>query len=647
VIDLLQEFIEILTSKLPLEGVGDGLPIRLEVEEPLGHRKEVRKVVGGKNLPLHDREVDFDLIKPTGVNRGMNQNQTRILCLQALYRTLSAMSGAVVDNPEDSSRFAVRRASHDLVDQRIKRDDTVFRFATAEDARAMDIKSGQVNPGATAPVLVLNAHWRTGSAGLRGMLARPGLDTCFFVGRDDELIVFQRLTLPVALIEIKNASRFEGEVGVAWEQPTAMLPGADSILVQPAPEGAATDAGHQTRLTDVADQIGGAPPRQRQTMRGGHFTSQRFNLHDEFWGKKSGAGPDESAPPSRRGVARRTVFATCRRLRGGYSKTRLSRRCSSPRQQAESSWRARPENTVTYICWPVAGVRPARLATSRFHKDSFWAWPATSAGTMPPNGRNCKLGYVSVFMKSTTKEAIQEFRQAMAIDPNEDDPPRALAIALMQVNELNEAETVLRDALRRLDESKRWRLHLTCSQLLTKRGDETEYSQYYNEAFKEAKKAIKLKANHADPYFEAGFIRAKLKDYKGARKYFRSCLTQDEHHDEAESNLIYVQSLIREEKERSRSSFWAGFCVGALAVSQLILLWYFFKLGKVTETILTVLLPILLGLVVVAFLIPVLYKLKLPGLEAELRERKEPVSSGLKGEIVFSGSPPTISSGPR
>ncbi|HEX5885660.1 MAG TPA: tetratricopeptide repeat protein [Pyrinomonadaceae bacterium] len=244
------------------------------------------------------------------------------------------------------------------------------------------------------------------------------------------------------------------------------------------------------------------------------------------------------------------------------------------------------------------------------------------------------------------KEAIQEFRRAMAIDPGDEAPPRALSIALMEANELNEAEAVLRDGLRRLDESKRWRLHLTRAQLLTKRGDETESTHYYDEAFKEAKKTIQLKPDYADPYFQAGFIRAKLKDYKGARKYFRECLKRNTDHDEAESNLSSVESLIREEKERSRSSFWAGFCVGALAVSQLILLWYFFKQGKVTETILSVLLPILLGLVVVAFLIPVLYKLKLPGLEAELRERKDNVSAP-KGEIVFSTSPPTISSGPR
>lgn len=246
-----------------------------------------------------------------------------------------------------------------------------------------------------------------------------------------------------------------------------------------------------------------------------------------------------------------------------------------------------------------------------------------------------------------TKEAIEEFRQAMALEPNDDEPPRALAIALMRVNEINEAERVLRDALRSLDKAKKWRLHLTLSQLLAKNGDETEDSHYYNEAFKEAKHAIRLRRYNADPYFQVGYIKAKLKDYQGARKYFRLCLRQDPNHDEAESNLTHIRSLIREEKERSGSRILTGFCIGVFVAIQCFPLWYFFNQGKVTETILSVLLPILLGLVIVAFLLPVLYKLKLPGLEAELRERKETVSSGPKGEIVFSSSPPTISSGPH
>jgi hypothetical protein len=55
----------------------------------------------------------------------------------------------------------------------------------------------------------------------------------------------------------------------------------------------------------------------------------------------------------------------------------------------------------------------------------------------------------------------------------------------------------------------------------------------------------------------------------------------------------------------------------------------------------TVLVPICLGLVVVSILLPSLSKLKLTGLEAELSQptAKEALASGPKGEIGFgSGS---------
>lgn len=80
----------------------------MEVEESFSDRGKVRKVVGGKDLPLDDREIDFDLIDPTGVHRGMDQQQARTFFLQALDRPLAAMSGAVVDDPEDAACFSIR-----------------------------------------------------------------------------------------------------------------------------------------------------------------------------------------------------------------------------------------------------------------------------------------------------------------------------------------------------------------------------------------------------------------------------------------------------------------------------------------------------------------------------------------------------------
>ena len=62
---------------------------------------------------------------------------------------------------------------------------------------------------------------------------------------------------------------------------------------------------------------------------------------------------------------------------------------------------------------------------------------------------------------------------------------------------------------------------------------------------------------------------------------------------------------------------------------------------------LTFMIPLLLGLLVVAVLLPSLNKLKLPGgFEAEISEKKEAISSGPKGDIGFGSSLPIISPGP-
>ena len=241
------------------------------------------------------------------------------------------------------------------------------------------------------------------------------------------------------------------------------------------------------------------------------------------------------------------------------------------------------------------------------------------------------------------KEAIREFRLAMAIDPNSPDSPRALAIALMESNNLIEAEKVLRTALRVLDQSKRWELHLVLCQLLTRLGDEAGDLQFYEEALKEVSKAIRLKPKHPDPYFHGGVVRFKLEDYRGALTNFRRSTKADEHYLEAELNARRVRSLIRRERARSRTSFLASFFLAVVFLAQLVALWILrFRTDKIPDAMLTVLVPILMGLMVVAVLLPWLSKIKMTGLEAEMSEPKpkEALASGPKGEIGFGSASP-------
>lgn len=241
------------------------------------------------------------------------------------------------------------------------------------------------------------------------------------------------------------------------------------------------------------------------------------------------------------------------------------------------------------------------------------------------------------------KEAIREFRIAAVIDPNNADSRKALAIALMENNRLIEAEKVLRDGIRRLDESKRWELHLTLCRLLTRLGDEAGDLQFYEEALKEVSAAIRLKPEHPAPYFHGGIVRFKLEDYRKALQNFRRSLKEDEHYLEAELNARRVKSLIGREKARSRAGRFASGFLAIIFLTQLAGLWVLrYRTNTITDTMLTIMVPILLGLMVVAVLLPSLSKLKMTGLEAELSEPapKDSLMSGPKGEIGFTSDSP-------
>lgn len=148
------------------------------------------------------------------------------------------MRTAVVDNPKDTASIIVRRAGHDLLYQTVERSYARGRFATAKDAGMMNIKRGHVGPRSTTAVLMLDTHRAAASWRKGGMLAPPRLNAGLLVGGDDELIAFQGLFLPAALIEIEDSAGLGGKGGISWKDPTSVIPGADGVGVEPSPDGA-------------------------------------------------------------------------------------------------------------------------------------------------------------------------------------------------------------------------------------------------------------------------------------------------------------------------------------------------------------------------------------------------------------------------
>ena len=87
----LQEAGEVLAGEAPLEGCCDSLPVVLKVEKALGECVEGGEIIGGEDFSLDDREVDFDLVEPAGMNGTVDQDQARILLLEALNGGETAM----------------------------------------------------------------------------------------------------------------------------------------------------------------------------------------------------------------------------------------------------------------------------------------------------------------------------------------------------------------------------------------------------------------------------------------------------------------------------------------------------------------------------------------------------------------------------
>ena len=79
-----EESPKVLTRELPLEGTGSRLPVVLKIEEVLSQSVEIGKVIGRKHFALNNREVNLDLIEPTGVNGSMHESEATIAIAQTL-----------------------------------------------------------------------------------------------------------------------------------------------------------------------------------------------------------------------------------------------------------------------------------------------------------------------------------------------------------------------------------------------------------------------------------------------------------------------------------------------------------------------------------------------------------------------------------
>src|ERR1700745_2837590 len=213
------------------------------------------EIVGRDNFALNDRKVDLHLVEPTGMVRSMNRNNRRPAGLQSSDALLTAVHGAIIDDPEHTFGRAIGLLVHDLSDQTIKGLDPVPGCAAAEDFSAPDVPGGEVDLGSLAFILVLDASGKGRGGRKRRVFPTSCLNTRLFVSAKYKILRTQGLSLPNTLVEVEDRSHLFQEQRTGRENPASITPRSKGVLAEPAPDGGSADLRYQP-LSENFETVG-------------------------------------------------------------------------------------------------------------------------------------------------------------------------------------------------------------------------------------------------------------------------------------------------------------------------------------------------------------------------------------------------------
>ena len=93
---------------------------------------------------------------------------------------------------------------------------------------------------------MLNTRRAVGCRSQCRLFPSARLNTGLFVCGDDVIVGAQGSAVPEAFVKIEDGSGFVGKVRIAREDPASMLPRAEGITAEPAPQSGAADLRDQT-----------------------------------------------------------------------------------------------------------------------------------------------------------------------------------------------------------------------------------------------------------------------------------------------------------------------------------------------------------------------------------------------------------------
>jgi len=200
----------------------------------------------------------------------------------------------------------------------------------------MYIPCGQIRPSPTAFVFVLNSH-RPSRLGRLGRISPgPSLNARFLIGRYHKLVRMQFFSMPLSLVQVQQPFGLQRKLRVAREDPTAVLPRSDGILVQPTPDGTAADCRHQPGASRLTCQFRRTPAGEWHPMLARQFTRHGLYSHNHVRGKKTWGVQGAGVLRVLVAVPQRSACATDSQPLGAYRASPQSRHCPFPGRPSES-----------------------------------------------------------------------------------------------------------------------------------------------------------------------------------------------------------------------------------------------------------------------------------------------------------------------
>lgn len=219
------------------------------------------------------------------MNGCVHRDDRRPLGLQAMDGLEAAMSGTVVQDPEDASGGAIRFLPHHILDQAVEGRDAAFQFAATEYFSPTHIPSSEIDPGTTALVFVLDAGGKSWRRRQRGVFAPAGLDAGLLISGKHAIMGGKWVTVPDALVEIEEGTGFLDKQGIPRKDPTPIAPGTKGVAAEPAPDGGSANVCNQPLGDHLLTNILCGEPGQGEAQAMRQLTGEGLYLNDETGGK--------------------------------------------------------------------------------------------------------------------------------------------------------------------------------------------------------------------------------------------------------------------------------------------------------------------------------------------------------------------------